>query len=92
MNRKERRASQAQGIDIGETDVRFGGRTIEVRVFVNTDEPAEVVGARVQAAAKGPGLRMAAALVGELDAEQAAEVWAGFVLQATRAAKSGGTA
>ncbi len=92
MNRHERRAAQARGINIGATDVRFDGRTIEVRVFVNTDEPAEVVGARVQAAAKGPQLRMAAALVSELNAEQSAKVWEGLVSEATRAAKSGGEA
>lgn len=92
MNRKERRSAKAQGIDIGQTDVRFGGRTVEVRVFVNTDEDEAVVGARVQAAAKGPQLRMAAALVSVLEAEQASAVWDTLVPQAISAAKSGGEA
>jgi hypothetical protein len=92
MNRHQRRAYRAQGIDLGQTDIRFNGRTVEARVFVNTDEPAEVVIARIQQAAKGPDKRMAVATGGVLDDEQGKAVWDTFVPIAVNAAKKGGEA
>lgn len=92
MNRQQRRGYKAQGIDIGESDVRFNGRTIDVRVFVNTDEPIEVVAARIQQAAKGPHKRMAAVTGGVLDSEDAKRVWDTIVPMAADAAKKGGYA
>ncbi len=52
----------------------FGGRTIEVRVFVNTDEGIETVADRVTDAAKGPHRRQIIATAGEVPVEDAKEM------------------
>jgi hypothetical protein len=55
MNRKLRRASSSKkasvAVDIGGTDVRHGGRTLQITVSVNTDEDEMTVLERVRAAA-----------------------------------------
>lgn len=91
MNRKERRAHEAQGIDIGDPTVRYDGRTIEVKVVVNTDESVETVIARLIPAGKGPGKRMVVISGGVVEPEAAATFWNGVIPNAVRQAKSGGT-
>lgn len=67
--RKQRRAKERLG-DVG---VRYGGRTVEVRVFLNTDETVAAVVERLRKAAQGPNLKMAL-LMGSLS-ENASELW-----------------
>lgn len=59
----------------GKLEARFGGRTIKLEVWVNTDEDPHVVADRVAQAAKGPDLRMAVVAGGVLDPEDGAKVW-----------------
>lgn len=89
MNRKERRA---RGIDIGDTTVRYGGRTLELWVVINTDETLEQVVARVAPAAKGPAQRMVVVTGGEMPASESKELWEKVIPQAEQQAKSGGEA
>jgi len=72
MNRHERRAQAAKRIG---ADVRYGGRTIEIKVFVNTDEDEHAVVKRVQDAAKGPKKCMTVVMAGFLSEEDAKRVW-----------------
>ncbi len=80
MNRHDRRAQASQerrdaaAKKLG-ADVRYGGRTLEVKVFVNTDEDEREVALRVQAAAKGPKGCMTVLTAGILDASDAEKVW-----------------
>lgn len=92
MNRKERRAVKAQGIDVGDMEVRFGGRTLQLTVVINTDESVEEVVQRVRKAASGPHLRMAVVGAGIVEAEKAAEYWANTIPHLKRIAGSGGVA
>lgn len=75
MNRHERRANRSKGIDVGDTEVKHGGRTLDFKVLVNTDEPIEQVLMRIKTAAQGPNLSMAMVAGGELEPEDAVKVW-----------------
>ena len=89
MNRKERRA---RGIDIGDTTVKYGARTLEIRVHVNTDETIEDVVARISPAAKGPGKRMVLITGGELDGDAAQAFWDRVIPYLKQQAAGGGEA
>lgn len=92
MSRKLRRVPppKAPGsVDIGDTDVRHGGRTIQVMVSVNTDEDEMVVLERVRAAARGPRVAMCVCSVGVMRAEDSAKLWEEVVPAATREAAKG---
>lgn len=73
MNRHERRANRAKGI--GDLEVRHGGRTLDFKVLVNTDEPIEEVLRRIKQAAQGPNLSMTMVAGGELEPGDAVKVW-----------------
>ncbi|HEX7273120.1 MAG TPA: hypothetical protein VF420_13315 [Casimicrobiaceae bacterium] len=62
---------------LGSRAVLFGGRTIEVRVYVNTDETVEQVVKRLRPAAAGPFKRMTLLAGGERDGDDPAvqELW-----------------
>lgn len=92
MNRHERRASRAKGIDIGETVVKYDGRTHKFEIFVNTDESAEAVLMRIKEAAQGPKLAMVVAMGGELQPEDAKRVWEALIPIMDREAAKGGVA
>jgi hypothetical protein len=88
-NRKERRA---RGINVGDTTVKFSGRTLEIRVVINTDESAEQVAARAHAAAKGPKQRMCVITAGEFDKEAAERFWSELIPAVEYEAGKGGEA
>ena len=56
-------------------ELRHGGRTLEVRVYVNTDEAPDVVLKRVEAAAKGEKGEHTASAVNECDLGAAKKLW-----------------
>lgn len=56
-------------------DLRYGGRTLEVRVYVNTDENALEVAKRVQMAVAGARDDTAVASAVELPADTAKKLW-----------------
>lgn len=92
MNRHERRAAKAQGIDIGIPEVRYGGRTLEVKVIINTDEPIEEVVGRIIPVAKGPNKRMVIVAGGVVETEHAKAIWDEFIPNAIEQARKGGMA
>ena len=71
MNRRERRAQTKADPRLSGSDVRYGGRTLQV----TTDEDERVVALRVQEAAKGPGKRMVLVTAGILNEEQSHRLW-----------------
>lgn len=75
MNRRERRAQTKADPRLSGSDVRYGGRTLQVTAYVNTDEDERVVALRVQEAAKGPGKRMVLVTAGILNEEQSHRLW-----------------
>jgi negative regulator of replication initiation len=59
-----------------ETTIRFGGRTLEFKVYVNTDESMQAVFERVQKAVKSvPGAPMTIITAGVVPVEQAKGLW-----------------
>lgn len=56
-------------------ELLHGGRTLEVRIYVNTDEPAEALLARLQGPAQGPELRMVLFAISEIDPAAAEKLW-----------------
>ena len=58
----------------GEWDVRYGGRTVEVRMFINTDDELEVIKERLLKLARGPRLDMALIGIGEFEGDKS-ELW-----------------
>jgi len=56
--------------------VRYGGRTVHIEVFVNTDEDADAIAQRLRAAASGPRQSMTVAAGGVLKPAAAASFWA----------------
>lgn len=62
----------------GDPTVRFNGRTVELRVYINTDEGFEEVAERVIVAAKGPLQRMVCITVADVPKEQAMPLWLAF--------------
>ncbi len=79
-----------RGIDIGDTSVRFGGRTLEVVIRINTDETLEEVVSRTAPAAKGPASRMALVSGRELSSEEASKLWTLVIPIVKEQAKKGG--
>jgi hypothetical protein len=75
MNRHDKRARAKTDPRMSGADVRYGGRTVQVTVYVNTDEDENDVLIRVQEAAKGPSRRMVLAALAMLDEEQARRFW-----------------
>lgn len=81
MNRRDRRAEVVKKRALGNDtrlegmDLRYGGRTLVVTVYLNTDGDPYEIGERVKAAARGPKLDMAVYTVGEVEAETAAPMW-----------------
>lgn len=92
MNRHERRAAKAQGLDIGIPEVRYEGRTLEVKVIINTDESVNDVVGRIIPAAKGPGRRMVIVMGGEVPLDQSTKLWDEFLPTAKDQARKGGIA
>ena len=89
-NRHERRKARAQGVDIGDAEVKYDGRTLDFKVLVNTDEPIELVLIRIKEAAQGPGLRMTMVAGGELEPDDAKKVWEALLpVMEEQAAKGG---
>lgn len=78
MNRKDRRAEAARQRHakamVG-MELRYGGRTLIVNVFVNTSESLEEVVKRVQPAARGPKDAMILVTGSVMDVEIARPVW-----------------
>jgi hypothetical protein len=76
MNRHDRRAAAAKDPRLQGAEIRYGGRTLELRVYVNTDEPYERVFERVQRAVKSaPNSPMVMMTVAELDDAEADALW-----------------
>lgn len=84
MNRHERRKQER----LGATDIRHNSRTVEIRVYVNTDEDEHAVAERVNRAARGPKLHMAVTTAGVLDPEQARGFWEAVVKHAEEAVEN----
>lgn len=78
MNRKDRRAEAARQRHakamVG-MELRYGGRTLIVNVFVNTSESLEEVVKRVQPAARGSKESMILVTGAVMDTEIARPVW-----------------
>ena len=79
-----------RGVNIGDPSLRYDGRTLKIDVLVNTDEPVEVVVARIQTAARGPKQCMALIGGGEVDTDTAKKTWAELLPRLTHQAKQGG--
>lgn len=92
MNRHHRRATKAQGLDIGISEVRYEGRTLEVKIIINTDESVEEVVSRVIPAAKGPNRRMVIVTGGIVKSEHAKKIWDAFLPHIKDQARKGGIA
>lgn len=91
-NRHERRRARSQGIDVGDTEVKYDGRTLDFKVLVNTDEPIEQVLIRIKEAAQGPKLCMVMVAGGVLEPEDAVKVWEALLpVMEEQAAKGGVT-
>jgi hypothetical protein len=90
MNRHTRRANRSRGIDVGDTEVKYDGRTLDFKVVVNTDEPIEEVLMRIKEAAQGPRQRMAAVFAGELEPDQANKFWEVMIPIVKQEAEKGG--
>ena len=76
MNRNHRRAARAADPRLNGAEIRYGGRTIELRVYVNTDEAVPAVFERVQKAVKSaPNEPMVIITVGMLSTEEATGLW-----------------
>jgi len=56
-------------------DLRYGGRTLVVTAYVNTDEEPGAVYERVEAAVRGPKMAMALVTVSVTPAEEIASLW-----------------
>ena len=57
-------------------EIRHGGRTVKLTVFMNTDEPTQVVFERVQKVVKSaPGAPMCLILVSQLKDEKTTPFW-----------------
>lgn len=90
MSRHERRAQASKGADVGDTTIKFGGRTLEVKILINTNESLDEVVARLITPAKGPGKRMVVVSGGEVSKEDAEKFWSTLIPIAEQQAKSGG--
>lgn len=90
MNRYQRRAHAAKGIDVGDTTVKFGGRTLEVKILINTDESLNDVVSRLLAPARGPAKRMVVVTGGEIDIEAGKKFWEDVLPHVEQQARSGG--
>lgn len=88
MNRQQRRAQK--GVDVGDTTVKFGGRTLEVKILINTNESLDEVVDRLITPAKGPGKRMVVVSGGEVAIEDAKKFWDEVLPHVEQQAKSGG--
>ena len=76
MNRHDRRARAKQDPRMDGMEVRYGGRTVHVTIWINTDEDEKTVSLRVHEAARGPRKDMAVVAGGVCDEEAARAVWA----------------
>lgn len=78
MNRKDRRAEAARQRHaeamVG-MDVRYGGRTLVITTYVNTDEESEELYKRVEPATRGPKHGMVITTVSVLPTEEARGLW-----------------
>jgi len=62
---------------LGETDVRYSGRTVRLDVFINTDDSLEEVALRVKRAAQGPKFNMVIVAAGFVEDKTVIEkLWA----------------
>jgi len=78
MNRKDRRAEEARqrhATAVVGMELRYGGRTLVVTAYVNTDEEPEAVYKRVHSAVRGPKAAMAITTVAGTPAEAARLLW-----------------
>jgi len=78
MNRKDRRAEAARQRHakamVG-MELRYGGRTLVVTAYVNTDEEPQAVYDRVLPASRGPRQCMALVTVAVFSTDQARGIW-----------------
>lgn len=82
MSRSDRRLRRATGNDprLQGMDLRYDGRTVEFRIYLNTDADLEELQRRVEAIKSGPILRgekldQIIVAVSEVDADEAAGLW-----------------
>lgn len=95
MNRHERRKQRAVGTDPRLTgmELRYGGRTLIVTTYLNTDQDAHEAALRMQEAARGPNADMCIVTVAEVeDRQAAAEMWSTMFEKAERHVKHEGQA
>lgn len=70
MNRHDRRKNRvsrdsvAFKARVGEVDLRYGERVVDVHVFINTDEDVNVLAKRIMDASRGPKLAMVVVAAG----------------------------
>jgi hypothetical protein len=83
-NRHERRAAakkaQQEAAASGDKrlkgmEIRYGGRTLTVTAYINTDEPIEQIVERVKIAARGPKFDMVLVAGGEVETDAAQDLW-----------------
>lgn len=72
MSFKRRLERKKQGT--GDWDIRYGGRTVEVRMFINTDDDLETIKERMLKLARGPRLDMALIGISEFEGDNS-ELW-----------------
>jgi len=60
---------------IGDTSIRYGGRTIEVRIILNTDRDPNVLCELAKKHLRGPNLDMCVVAVSHFDPVAAAHLW-----------------
>jgi hypothetical protein len=61
--------------NIGDTGIRYGGRTLKFDILINTDEDQRVVAQRLHEAAKGPKKAMTLIMATVVDPDEAKVVW-----------------
>lgn len=91
MNRHERRKKRAVGTDPRLTgmELRYGGRTLIVTAYLNTDQDPNAAALRVQQAARGENADMCIVTVAEIeDRDAAAKMWSKMFEKAERHVKA----
>ena len=93
MNRHERRKQRAtRDPRLDGMEIRYEGRTLEVKVYVNTDADPHEIAYRVREAVRGPKKDMAMVMVGDVPKEQAEPLWAAMFRVAEDTVKHEGQA
>lgn len=63
-------------------EVRYGGRTLRLEIFINTDEAPEAVAERLAPAARGPRRDMAVTAISEVPVAEAMVFWSKMIAAA----------